>query len=81
METAANNTESSVLLPLRPEPPVRILVRTLTHLVPGKDNYERTDFILNYMCSTTGTAISVFRNSAGPHTMINLLPTTDVASF
>lgn len=50
METTASKTESSVLNPLRPEPPVRILVQTLTHLVPGNDNFERTDFILNRIC-------------------------------
>jgi hypothetical protein len=50
METMASKTESSILTPLRPEPPVRILVQTLTHLVPGKDHFERSDFILNHMC-------------------------------
>ena len=33
-----------------PEPPVRILVQTLTHLVPGNDSFERTDLILNRIC-------------------------------
>lgn len=36
--------------PLQPKPPVRVLVQTLTHLVPGGDSIERTDFILNRMC-------------------------------
>lgn len=33
-----------------PESAVRILVQTLTHLVPGNDNFERWDFILNRIC-------------------------------
>jgi hypothetical protein len=35
-----------MLTPLRPEPPVQILVQTLTHLVPGSGNFERTDFYI-----------------------------------
>ena len=50
METTASETESSMPTPLRPEPPVRILVQTLTHLIPGNDYFERNDFILNRMC-------------------------------
>lgn len=47
MEVTAAKTTSTAL---KPEPPVRILAQTLTHLVPGKDNYERTMFMLNCMC-------------------------------
>jgi hypothetical protein len=46
METTARKPET----PLGPEPPVRILVQTLTHLVPGEDGFDRTRFILNQMC-------------------------------
>lgn len=34
----------------QPEPPVRVLVQTLTHLVPGDDGIEREQFILNRIC-------------------------------
>ncbi|KAF2105731.1 hypothetical protein BDV96DRAFT_655306 [Lophiotrema nucula] len=44
METTASNIGGS------PEPPVRILVQTLTHLVPGKDSHERTYSMLDRMC-------------------------------
>lgn len=44
METTISNTERP------PEPPVRILVQTLTHLVLGNDSYERTMSILNRVC-------------------------------
>ncbi|QRD83743.1 hypothetical protein F9C07_1633723 [Aspergillus flavus] len=50
MEPTASKTEGSVPNPMRPEPPVRILVQTLTHLVPDNGNFERTDFILNRIC-------------------------------
>lgn len=36
--------------PNAPEPPVRILVQTLTHLVPGSGNMERSFFMLDRMC-------------------------------
>lgn len=50
METALTESERAIPEPLRPEPPVRILVQTLTHLVPGNGNLERTRFILDRMC-------------------------------
>ncbi|KAF2785783.1 hypothetical protein K505DRAFT_290765 [Melanomma pulvis-pyrius CBS 109.77] len=43
METASKTERS-------PEPPVRILVETLTHLVPGNGSYERTYAILHRIC-------------------------------
>lgn len=42
MEAAAPKTAT--------EPPVRVLVQTLTHLVPGTDGLERSFFILNLVC-------------------------------
>ncbi|KAK2865076.1 hypothetical protein FQN49_003936 [Arthroderma sp. PD_2] len=41
--------EDSAPIP-HPDPPIRILVRTLTHLVPGNGNSERRMFILNRIC-------------------------------
>lgn len=35
---------------LQPEPPVRLLVQTLTHLVPGESGIDRYAFIQNRMC-------------------------------
>lgn len=46
-----DKSESSTGMPTAMTPaPVRILAQTLTHLVPGRDNFERTDFILNRIC-------------------------------
>ncbi|KAI9740965.1 MAG: hypothetical protein M1818_004571 [Claussenomyces sp. TS43310] len=42
--------EKSMLTPSRPKPPIRILVQTLTHLIPGRDSFERIFFILNGIC-------------------------------
>ena len=50
MELTAANTESADRAASGPEPPVRVLVQTLTYLVPGNGNIERTYFILNRMC-------------------------------
>ena len=47
METAARPTGQPEPIRFRPEPPVRILVQTLTHLVPGGNGIEKTTFILN----------------------------------
>ncbi|KAH8817338.1 hypothetical protein F5884DRAFT_830412 [Xylogone sp. PMI_703] len=44
MEATASKTEKPL------EPPVRILVQTLTHLVPGKECFERMFFILDRIC-------------------------------
>lgn len=49
-EVTATKIEKSMRIPINPGPPVRILVQTLTHLVPGGDNFERVDFILNRIC-------------------------------
>ncbi|KND87597.1 hypothetical protein TOPH_07717 [Tolypocladium ophioglossoides CBS 100239] len=68
METTVNKT---------PEPPVQILVQTLTYLVPGNGSSERYLFMLNGICQT---AISMLRNSDGPRVMIDLPWKTNVAS-
>lgn len=33
-----------------PKPPVRVLVQTLTHLVPGEGSHIKTWYILNMVC-------------------------------
>ena len=50
--TSASQINISIPVAKNPEPPVRILVQTLTHLVPGGDNFERIDFILDLICRT-----------------------------
>jgi hypothetical protein len=50
METAARQTEQPEPILFRPDPPVRILVQTLTHLVPGSDGLNKTMFIINRIC-------------------------------
>lgn len=44
------NAPDNATLPLDEDAPVRIVVQTKTHLVPGKDYYKRTDFMLNLIC-------------------------------
>ncbi|PGH23180.1 hypothetical protein AJ80_02710 [Polytolypa hystricis UAMH7299] len=47
METTTSKTKDSAPILFKPEPPIRILVQTLTHLVPGNGNTDRIMFILN----------------------------------
>lgn len=49
-EVAADEIENLVAVPSNPKPPIRILVQTLTYLLPGTDNYDRTFFILKLIC-------------------------------
>ena len=50
METAARQPEQLEPTLFRPDPPVRILVQTLTDLVPGSDGLDKTMFIINRIC-------------------------------
>jgi hypothetical protein len=50
METIVSETETSMQASSMSAPPIRVLVQTLTHLVPGDGNYERSMFILNRIC-------------------------------
>lgn len=50
MITAMETTASKIENPVHPAPPVRILVQTLTHLVPGGSHIERMDAMLNLIC-------------------------------
>lgn len=74
METTASKTGSSEY------PPMRILVQTVTHLVPGNSDIEKCDFIFNASASTTGIATLIPGYTAGLHTMIYLPSPIDAAS-
>jgi hypothetical protein len=50
MEAAASTNKDPAPIVFKPDPPVRILVQTLTHLVPGTCNVNKTDFIFNRIC-------------------------------
>lgn len=51
METIQTANAPNPAIPtLDEDAPVRIVVQTKTHLVPGKDFYERQDFMLNLIC-------------------------------
>ncbi|VUC38058.1 unnamed protein product [Clonostachys rosea] len=45
-----SDSESPTSLPSEAKPPVRILVQTLTHLVPGENNDSKTRDFLNLVC-------------------------------
>ena len=47
METTTSETKGSIPTLLKPDPPVRILVQTLTHLVPGNGGIEKRTLMLN----------------------------------
>ena len=47
---AASQTEQPQPIFSRPDPPVRILVQTLTHLVPESNDLSKTMFIINRIC-------------------------------
>ena len=73
--------ECSTPTPLNPEPPVRVLVQTLTHLVPGDGNVERSEFLLNKMCQHHwGCDFDVPRFRWASTTAMSSLSTTDVVS-
>ncbi|KAK2739594.1 hypothetical protein FQN57_006556 [Myotisia sp. PD_48] len=50
MEPSNNIIEGSISTATKPDPPIRILVETVTGLVPGKGDFDRTFFILDHIC-------------------------------